>query len=276
MWVAVTDHRIVGFRAFLRWEFATSDGASVRAVRAVDTATDPDYQGQGVFTRLTRTALEELRSDSVTFVFNTPNAKSLPGYLKMGWERVGRVPASIRVASLRAPLIAMTARQGADRWSLPTTAGQSAPEVLAETGLIEGLLRASSRPTPLSTRRSTSWLRWRYGFERLAYRAMLLREKPEDGLAFFRLRRRGRAVEAVVCDVLVPGDAADAHRSLSRRIAAATGPDYLIRLGGGSPLHDRFVRVPGVGPMLACRRVTGPFPRSMAGWSLTMGDIELF
>src|ERR1700674_4101384 len=49
-WVAVDGERIAGFRIFLRWEF-TRGGDVVRAVRAVDTATHPDYQGRGVFSR---------------------------------------------------------------------------------------------------------------------------------------------------------------------------------------------------------------------------------
>ena len=58
----------------------------VRAVRAVDTATHPDFQGAGSLLGLTLGALEELRSDGVAFVFNTPNERSRPGYLKMGWQ----------------------------------------------------------------------------------------------------------------------------------------------------------------------------------------------
>jgi len=42
MWVAVDDGMVCGFRAMLRWTFA--DRSHTRsAVRAVDTATDPDH-----------------------------------------------------------------------------------------------------------------------------------------------------------------------------------------------------------------------------------------
>ncbi|HYL52015.1 MAG TPA: GNAT family N-acetyltransferase, partial [Acidimicrobiia bacterium] len=83
-WVAVVEGRIVGFRTFLRWEFEHPDGRIRRAVRAVDTATAPDQQGRGIFRRLTLAAIDDLRSVGVDFVFNTPNDKSRPGYLKMG------------------------------------------------------------------------------------------------------------------------------------------------------------------------------------------------
>ena len=62
-WVAVDGDnadRIVGFRTFLRWEFEDSTGIVQRAVRAVDTATHPDYQGQGIFRLLTMTAVDAM------------------------------------------------------------------------------------------------------------------------------------------------------------------------------------------------------------------------
>ena len=94
MLVAEADGRIIGLRAFMRWRFRADDRV-VHAVRAVDTATHPDYQGRGVFSMLTRRAIEEMRGE-VELIFNTPNEKSLPGYLKMGWQSVGRVPILVR------------------------------------------------------------------------------------------------------------------------------------------------------------------------------------
>src|SRR5687767_6957749 len=79
-WVALDGERLAGFRTFLRWEFNHPDGRIRRGVRAVDTATHPDYQGRGIFRDLTLQALDHLRADGVDFVFNTPNAQSLPGY----------------------------------------------------------------------------------------------------------------------------------------------------------------------------------------------------
>ena len=77
MLVAELAGQIVGFRAFMRWRFQ-ADGAELRAVRAVDTATHPDHQGKGIFSTLTLRALDELRGET-DLVFNTPNAASLPG-----------------------------------------------------------------------------------------------------------------------------------------------------------------------------------------------------
>ena len=98
--VAVDGDRMVGFRTFLRWEFVDARGEVLRAVRAVDTATDPQYQGRGIFRSLTLRAVEELAADGVAFVFNTPNARSRPGYLTMGWQEVGPLTTSIRFGSV--------------------------------------------------------------------------------------------------------------------------------------------------------------------------------
>ena len=59
-WVAVDGDRIVGLRVWLRWRFGR-DGRSWEAVRAVDTATQPNYQRRGVSKRLTTSSLETLR-----------------------------------------------------------------------------------------------------------------------------------------------------------------------------------------------------------------------
>src|SRR4029450_11514322 len=102
--VADHDDRLIGLRAFMRWRLAAGD-RDLAAVRAVDTATHPDFQGMGVFSRLTRAALDAMEGQ-VDLVFNTPNGKSGPGYLKLGWREVGRVPVAVRV---RRPLRLLTA-----------------------------------------------------------------------------------------------------------------------------------------------------------------------
>ncbi len=159
-WVATEGDRLAGFRVLMRWEFV-EDGTVVRAVRAVDTATHPDFQGQGIFTKLTLHALEELR-DEVSFVFNTPNDQSRPGYLKMGWQEIGRLPTAVRPTHLAGiPRIA-TARVPAERWSTPSSAGEDAAEVLDDVGALERLLASLPAPAGIRTRLSPEFLRWRY------------------------------------------------------------------------------------------------------------------
>ena len=46
--VAEAEGTIAGLRAFMRWELMTADGTTLRCVRAVDTATHPEFQRRGL------------------------------------------------------------------------------------------------------------------------------------------------------------------------------------------------------------------------------------
>jgi len=276
MWVALDGERIVGFRTFLRWQFVTPNGAIVDAVRAVDTATDPDHQGRGIFTQLTREALAELPDDGVSLVFNTPNEKSLPGYLKMGWRELGRVSVVVQPTSLRFPRVIATARRPAGRWPLPTDAGDDPESAFADADGLAALLANQPPAQGLATRRSPAQLRWRYGLEALGYRVVRLGDTAADGLAVFRRRRRGDAVEGVVCDVLAPDGDPRAEADLLRRVRRAADADYLLRVDRRAVTRGPFVRLPRVGPVLACRTLGTASAPDLSGWALTMGDVELF
>jgi GNAT superfamily N-acetyltransferase len=275
-WVAVDGDRIVGLRTFLRWEFDDAEGVVRRAVRAVDTATHPDHQGRGIFRLLTMHGLDVLTAEGLDFVFNTPNEQSRPGYLKMGWQVVGRPAVAVRLRGARALAQTVRARVPAGKWSIPTTAGEHASEVLVDDAGVEALLASQPPPSGLRTRRSVSYLRWRYGFEPLHYRAILAGRSVADGFALFRLRARGPATEAVLTDLLVPGDDRRRRAALAGRVAEVTGADHVLRLGGPFVGRDRFVRLPGQGPILTWRAANQQVPAPLEGWQLSLGDVELF
>ncbi|HUQ63662.1 MAG TPA: GNAT family N-acetyltransferase [Acidimicrobiales bacterium] len=275
-WVAVDGARVVAFRTFMRWEFVR-DGERVRAARAVDTATHPDYQGQGVFTRLTTTAVEELRAEGVAFIFNTPNDKSRPGYLKMGWETIGRVPVDLRLRSPLSLARMLASRVPADKWSEKATSGVATGEVLGDGAAIGALLEKLSPPTGLSTIRSPTFLCWRYGFAPLGYRAILAGPAVTDGVAVFRVRRRGACSEVTICDLLVPENDAAVKARLVRSVLRESGADYAVEAGGGRLVGAGMVRAPRQGPVLTWRGLTDPERRpTLEKWSLVLGDIELF
>jgi hypothetical protein len=276
MWIAVAGSRVVGFRAFLRWELVGADGRVRHAARAVDTATDPDFQGRGIFTRLTLEALDALPAEGVELVFNTPNARSLPGYLKMGWQEVGRLPAAVRPTRWRFVKVVATARRPAGRGFVAGALGVPVEEGLASRGVVDRLIAEVAAPLGLATRRSAGYLLWRYGNPELGYR-LLLHGNPAEpgGFLVFRLRRRGEAVEGVLSDLVVPRGEPGAARALVDRLARAREADYLIRLQQRRVTRDRFVRLPQVGPVLVCRALADiPVP-DLRGWAPSMGDVEL-
>jgi GNAT superfamily N-acetyltransferase len=289
MWIALDGDRVVCFRAFLRWEMQDAAGRTVRAVRAVDTATDPDFQRQGLFRRLTTDAVDELGAQGVNLVFNTPNKASLAGYRSMGWQELGRLPVAAMPASARFPVVVLTAKRAAGRDAVPTPFGVAAWEVLRREPAVRALLAAARAPAGLATRRTPEFLAWRYGNPALGYRVLPVGNDLATGLVVFRLRRRGRAVEAVVCDVLLPdaptgpagangtdGAGAPAGRGLLHRIARETDADYLLRIDRKRVTRGPFVRLPGLGPVFACRPLDGDRPPALGEWALTMGDVELF
>ena len=285
-WVAVHDGEIVGFRTFLRWQFEHPDGRVRHAVRAVDTATAPAFQGRGIFRLLTMAAVAELTAEPVDFVFNTPNDNSRPGYLRMGWSTVGRLPLVARVAGITSAFRMRASRVPAERWPVGTPAGRDAAIVLADPR-VRDLLASIGAPRGLRTIKTAEHLRWRYGLPALGYRALVLDDDPAGGLALFRLRRRGAAVEAGISDVLVPAGAHATERRLLRAVARETGADYAIRLGHASgpgvpgrlralAPHAGFLPFPRQGPLLTWRALadTAPAP-ALADLELCLGDVEL-
>ncbi len=234
------------------------------AVRAVDTATHPEYRGRGLFQALTLQALDELTQDGVDFVFNTPNDQSRPGYLKMGWQVVGRLPIAARVSGPVSAVRMLRARTPARLWSEPCTAGQAVDEVVV-VGARDGGDRAGA-PGGLRTDRDDAFLRWRYGFPALHYRAWA----PDSGgpAVVFRVRRRGPATELAVVDSFGPGSPRVGR--LLRRASA----DYAVGLGRTRPAAS--VPVPNQGPLLTWKGLARSEMPPLGRWDLGLGDVELF
>jgi predicted N-acetyltransferase YhbS len=268
MWVACDDGVVVGFRVFMRWAFER-DGDVVQAARAVDTATHPDYQGRGIFTRLTMLGLDALRDEGVHFIFNTPNDKSRPGYLKMGWRVLGRPRASIRPSTLGRIATLRSARTAAAHWSDQVDVGVPATDFLADAVAVSPLLAQRPADPAWRTALTPEVLAWRFGLPALAYRVVA----SEDGAAFFRVRRRGDAREGAIA-LLLGGPRDTALGRLSNHLRDELRPttDYLLAIGR----PPGFVPVPRLGPTVTTRAVAAAPPARIGDLSLTLGDIELF
>jgi len=262
-WVAVEDGEIVGFRTFLRWELVRGD-ERLRIVRAVDTASDPDHQGKGIFRRLTLSAVTELTAAGYDAVFNTPNAASRPGYLKMGWSELGRPAIAARPRGPRGALRMARSRAAAEKWSEASTVGRPAAEALADHGL-ESLLATLPVPIFWSTPRTPAFLRWRYGFGPLHYRAVDVR----GGIAIFRVRRRGPSREVALCEWLAPGP----DRRALRRLGREAG-DYIVAADLG--LAHGLLPLPGLGPVVTWRPLARAVVPSLGDLVFRLGDLELF
>jgi hypothetical protein len=165
-------------------------------------------------------------------------------------------------------------RAPASLWAEPCGTGETAADAFADDAAVERLLAAADpNDDHLRTVRSAAYLRWRYNHELLGYRVLTLGADLEEGACCFRLRTRGAATEATICELLVPGHDRGARRALIRRVLRQTGADYGMLLGGRPA--DALVPLPGSGPMLVWREVCEDEMPTRAAWDLSLGDIEL-
>lgn len=281
--VAESDGKILGLRAFMRWRLR-SGGRTFTAARAVDTATDPEARGRGVFTRLTSEALSLLAADT-DLIFNTPNDQSLPGYLKLQWTIVGAVP--VRIAVRRPVAFLRGARSAGDlaarpRRAQPDVAARSAAAVMAD-GDVDGWARlVEDDGAGLHTPRDGGYLPWRYGAASgLDYRAVTVDGVP--GAAVFRVRPRGRLWEATVAEVLVgPGDVAGARRLL-RAVGSGSGADHVATSFPPAGAPAEAARRRSVSAPKRMTLVVRPLhddigfdPTRLDAWRMSLGDLEVF
>ncbi|CAN5322075.1 MAG: GNAT family N-acetyltransferase [Acidimicrobiia bacterium] len=267
MLVAESGGRIVGLRAFMRWELVTRRGEPLRCVRAVDTATHPDHQRRGIFKALTLAALDHAREDDVDLVFNTPNPKSGAGYLAMGWRQVGQLGV-MAAPGLRRPLAKAPADGVPDpaRWVAQARALRHAPMAGIEDRPARGL----------RTRRTPGYLTWRFSGHPIArYGAV----ETGSSTAVVRANVRSGWRELVLSDVFGP-DPGRAIRATVWRNRAA----YLATwFSEGSPERAAAVRsgvltVPKVRTLTLVANPLRPIDArisSLDGWDLASSDLEL-
>jgi GNAT superfamily N-acetyltransferase len=286
--VAEADDRVIGVRAFMRWSWR-SNGSDVPAVRAVDTATHPQWQGKGIFSQLTRALVSTMQQEGVAFVFNTPNAKSRPGYLKMGWRNLGRTSLWLRPVRPLGVLRALISGRG-------STASDGAASFPTARALVDCrelapfLDSLHSDGARLTTRTTADYLRWRYAeIPGFSYFASWELDGSRSAAVVFRLKHKGALRELRLCDIVLgraPG-AWTLGRQLVRDVVDTTECDYAAAMAmSGSPEASvlascGFIPAPHVGPTLTVRALA-PRPSAAAdplrrsSWRLSIGALELF
>ncbi len=261
-WVAEDHGQVVAFRTFLRWAFEAG-GEVLEMARAVDTATDPDHQGKGLFRRLTLQSVEDLTRDGVDAIYNTPNEQSRPGYLKMGWQELGRPTIGMRPSSLWRLPILRRARTSSEKWSEACTIGEAAATALEDPRV--AALVAGRQSTGWATPRTASYLAWRYRFEPLHYRAV----EAGGGLVIFRVRRRGPAREVAIVEWLAPRP----DRAALGKLVREAG-DYAVGVGLG--VRHGLLPLARQGPIVTWRPLARPAVPSLGDLAFSLGDLELF
>lgn len=78
------------------------DGSPRLALQSLDTLTDADFRGKGLFVTLANRVFARAQGDGAALIFGFPNRNSAPGFFrKLGWQSLDPIPFLIRPLRLR-------------------------------------------------------------------------------------------------------------------------------------------------------------------------------
>jgi hypothetical protein len=289
------DGQLVGLRILLRWQLVHPQGGEISAARAVDTATHAGYRRLGIFSALTRRMVADLPAHGVGLIFNTPNAQSLPGYLKLGWQVAARWPLYLRplrpwrmlrrAAGVGVPQ-PEDAVAGLDRvrpWA--TFWDDYGDQVASVVAASEQGRAACGWRTP----RTLDYLTWRYGrHPSIQYGVHVLTAAGDArrllGFALLRPNVRQGWQELVLADLFLAQWQTDPARRLLHGLARAVQADYVIAHFAEASRERDLLRRTGFWRVPQRRLVftvmplqdIDPLPVEARQWDMSLGDLELF
>jgi N-acetylglutamate synthase-like GNAT family acetyltransferase len=264
--LAEENDQFIGVRAFMQWRWQKGTELLI-AYRAVDTATHPKHQGKGIFKKLTLQAVSEVQSISKCFIFNTPNDKSRPGYLKMGWEVLGTLRLSLVPTVIYAWMLLQKRPTEADdleRNSIISKLCQQHNQALAQKNVF-------------FTPKSAAYLSWRYSTNPLQDYFVFV--TPDYYVACY-VKQHKYFRELRVAEV-IGAESKNSTKELQRYLIAlafqhkclllSTADKNLFSLG----VYGTF------GPQLTCRDLTTnqfvlQASKNLDDWQYSLGDLELF
>lgn len=278
--VAEEDGILIGLRAFMQWQWQTPSGTR-QAIRAVDTATHPNFQGKGIFKKLTLHQLEQCKLAGIHFVFNTPNTQSMPGYLKMGWQLQGRMPLKIK---LHKPL-AIGWNKMFNKNKFTGVSADPTPAIDWHP-LLANLPAKFPIPPGVHTVLSAAYIQWRYANNPL-YKYVYFTD-GKTYIAIGRSKLQGYVKEFRITEYL-PLQANVNTKHFIKKLHQFTqqhGIDFTSISGNqyqqlGKQMGGLgWLPVKPLGPQVTLRDIQIPTEMPMlmdaTNWSYTLGDMELF
>ena len=264
--LAEDNGEVVGVRAFMKWEWVFRNRV-LKALRAVDTAVHPSYQGRGIFTKTTKMLLEKAKKEGYDFIFNTPNKKSIKGYYKMGWEKFGNIPVTIQFNKLAKSIE-----------SIDTIA-------FDEKLFFECSKKIMSNPNGIAKKVNADFLEWRY-FKCPVHNYQFISDN-NSFLVIFRLRQTILGKELRVVDVfylketekmdlgMVASAIEKTQKDLQVNYTSILGSNYGYSLKGLLTIS----KIP-IGPVLTIKDLNlknlKPDIFAKSNWNYSLGDMELF
>ena len=268
--VAEEDEKIIGVRAFMKWKLSHSNKAEISTYRAVDTATHPAHRGKGIFKKLTLKAVEVAKEEQGDFIFNCPNDMSRPGYLKMGWEQIGKINVGIKPSLW-------------SFWKFWSNPVENEVQLKANDKEIEVLCEQWNsklrKQVLLFTPKSSKYLKWRY--ENNPLKTYLVHATPHFYLSASIEKRKGtKELRITECIFLETETDLKQIKKIIRKwslkfgVQAVSFSQKLLDLGNLA-IKGEF------GPILTVRDLNLQNSEkinyyNINKWNYSLGDIELF
>ena len=264
--VAEENNQLIGVRAFMSWKWQLGD-IVWQAYRAVDTATHPEHQGKGIFKKLTLQALADVGKENDCFIFNTPNEKSRPGYLKMGWEALGK----IKIA-----LVPVLLYRFFHLFSRPNHAVVSLNEEQIEAICFKHNMELQAKKE-LFTPKSAAYLHWRYVTNPMQPYTVLT---GKDWYVAMYVKKHNRFNELRIAEV-IGGNTSKGKKEIRQEVVNYAAKQGCLLLSTTEKSLFTLAFYGAFGPILTCKDLTSNSvilqqSKQNIGWHYAMGDLELF
>lgn len=281
--LAVDKSKIVGVRTFMRWKWRSGDQV-IEAVRGVDTVVHPDYQGNGMFGKLTLALIDHCRENGYGLLFSTPNRKSKRGYTKLGWAEAGKLPIQMKMVKPVSMMLDVVLRKKTLQSNALKT-DESIAYYLSNAGLSRLiLLNNTLYGSHVITEHSVDTLTWRYANVPVAeYHAGGVEDTELRALFFYRIKHTFAGKELRITDVFLSDRKYVPHlKQILDNKVREHNVDYVTSgsFGIANLLGtNMLVLKRKVGPTVMIHNIMLPDLSNFAafeGWSPSFGDLELF
>ena len=287
-----SNTKLVSIRAFLLWKFLNEKGVEVKAIRPVDTVTDKDWRGRGLFKSLTLKGIKKFSVSDRRLIFNTPNSNSLPGYIKMGWKVSEELQLSFRFTGVIRLVcdFALNCLPGLEPnnryFSSNVVRNFSSLDASELDEVISFMLECEKKrhSIGLRTARSYDYFYWRYisnpNIDYFVYTSRGLDGKL-DKLAIVRRDSRNLLNGVVLNEMYTFDNAIESYKLLVNELLKSLNVSYIIchfskgskELKSLNSLGFRYVRTMN----LAARLLNSEDKCFNAlKWDLTFSDLEVF
>lgn len=270
--LACQNEKIIGLRAFMKWTWSNNE-SNVKAVRAVDTATDPDYQGKGIFRTLTMAAVDICKTEGVGFVFNSPNQLSIKGYLKMGWYAIGKMPIYISPGSL-----------------IPNKFNENRIEkaykefdIVTELGKLGREWKLVKKNMVMHTELTYDYLKWRYVDCPVAKYGSCI-EAGKFGIVF-RLKKINKFTELRICEIWTESTVSEKLLKFALKQIIKKVKPVMVSCAPSCSIDSNSQRLPMMwgpfrkGPVVTLRKLSFDNLKNFDqfyNWNPSIGSMELF